>query len=296
MKCGSPAHSVALLRDQGLIDRNRAAGDGTRVRAGAGAAPFRPMPTLDECLIDADDQIARWTEETDDDPSASSRQQAARERAERVRAASDRLPELEAEKKPAKRDRPRCSTTDAEATVVTTADGGFRPACNVQDAADTVRPVIVGVDGLATGSDPGQMRPMAEPIHERHERYPAAYRAEGGYARHADREAVTGCGETVYAPVPRPKDASRDRHPRLPGDRPVIAAWRERTGTAGATAIDQDRAATAEGGNAQAGNRGLRPFVVRGLSKGKAVAMWFAVAHDVACGARLRAPRLATAM
>ena len=154
-------HSVALLRDQGRIDRNRVAWDGTRVRAGAGAASVRRQPTRDECLIDADDQIARLKAELDDDPSASSRRQAAareraaRERAERVRAL----------------------------------------------------------------------------------------------------EAVTGCGVTVYAPVPQPKDASRDRHPRLPGDRPVIAAWRERMGTAGATAIYTDRAATVEGGNAQARSR-----------------------------------------
>ena len=56
-----------------------------------------------------------------------------------------------------------------------------------------------------------------------------------------------------------------------------------------------DRAATAECVNAQARNRGLRQFVVRGLAKVTAVATWFAVAHNVACGARLRAERLAVA-
>ena len=294
-------HSVALLREQGLVDLNRVAQDGTRVRASAGAASFRRKPTLEECLIEAEDQVARLTEEMDDDPAASSRRQAAareraaRERAERVRAALDRLPELEAKKKPGERDRARCSTTDAEATVMKMADGGFRPAYNVQYAADTTSQVIVGVDVLTTGSDQGRMMPMAEQIHERHERYPAEYLADGGYAQHADLEAVTGCGATVYAPVPQPKDASRDRHRRLPADGPVIAAWRERMGTEEAKAIYRDRAATAECVNAQARNRGLRQFVVRGVSKVKAVAMWFAVAHNVACGARLRAGRLAVA-
>ena len=301
MKCGSPAHSVALLRDQGLVDLNRVARDGTRVRTSAGAASFRRKPTRDECLLEAEDQVARLREEMDDDPSAPSRrhaaarERAARERVEWVRAALDRLPELEAEKKPAKSDRPRCSTTDAEATVVTTADGGFRPAYNVQFAADTASQGIAGVDVLATGSDRGRMKAMAEPIRGRHGRHPAEYLADGGFARHADLEAVTGCGVTVFAPVPAPRDASRDRHQRLPTDGPVIGAWRERMGTADATAIDTDRAATAECRNAQAGNRGLRPFVLRGLSKVKTVAMWFAVAYDVACGARRRAERLAMA-
>lgn len=293
---GLLTHSVAVLREQGLVDLNRVAQDGTRVRASAGAASFRRKPTLEDCLLEAEDQVARLEEEMDDDPSASSRRHAAaRERVERVRQALERLPELEARKKPGERDRARCSTTDAQATVMKMADGGFRPAYNVQFAADTASQVIVGVDVLTTGSDQGRMKAMAEQIHGRHGRYPAEYLADGGFAQHADLEAVTGCGVTVFAPVPAPKDAGRDRHQRLPGDGPVIAAWRERMGTADAKAIYKDRAATVECVNAQARNRGLVRLVVRGVEKVKAVAVWFAVAHNVACGARLRAARLAVA-
>ena len=294
-------HSVAVLREQGLVDLNRVAHDGTRVRASAGAASFRRKPTLEECLIEAEDQIARLKEEVDDDPAAASRQQAAareraaRERVGRVEAALERLPELEAKKKPGERDRARCSTTDAEATVMKMADGGYRPAYNVHFAADTTSLVIVGVDVLTTGSDQGQRMPMAAQIRERHGTYPAEYLADGGFGRHADLEAVTGCGVTVFTPVPAPKDASRDRHQRLPTDSPVIGAWRERMGTADAKAVYRDRAATAECVNAQARNRGLVRLLVRGVEKAKAVAKWFAVAHNVACGARLRAERLVTA-
>ena len=295
-------HSVAVLREQGLVDLNRVAQDGTRVRASAGAASFRRQPTLAECLAEAEDRVARLREEMDDDPSAGSRRQAAareraaRERVARVAAALERLPELEARKKPDERDRARCSTTDAEATVMKMADGGFRPAYDVQYAADTTSQVIVGVDVLTTGSDQGQLMPVVERIRERHGRYPAEYLADGGYARHADLEAVEAGGTTVYAPVPAPKDASRDRHQPLPGDSVVIAGWRERMGTEQAKAICKDRASTVECVNAQARNRGLRQFVVRGLSKVKAVALWFAVARNVACGVRLRAERLAVAM
>ena len=293
--------SVAALREQGLVDLNRVAQDGTRVRASAGAASFRRKPTLEACLLEAEDQVARLREEMDDDPAASSRQQAAarervaRERVERVEAALKRLPVLEAKKRPDERDRARCSTTDAEATVMKMADGGFRPAYNVQYAADTTSLVIVGVDVLATGSDRGQLIPMVEQLHERYEQYPAEYLADGGFGQHADLEAVAAKGTAVYAPVPQPKDASRDRHQRLPTDGPVIGAWRERMGTEEAKAVYRDRAATAECVNAQARNRGLRQFVVRGLAKVKAVATWFAVAHNVACGVRLRAARLAVA-
>jgi transposase len=292
-------HSVAVLREQGLVDLNRVAQDGTRVRANAGAASFRRRPTLDECLREAEDQVARLREEMDDDPSAPSRQhaaareRAARERAERVRRALDRLPELEARKKPEERDRARCSTTDPEATVMKMADGGFRPAYNVQFAADTTSQVIVAVDVLGTGSDQGQMGPMVDQIHARHGQYPPEYLVDGGFAQHADLEAVPGHGVTVYAPVPQPKDPGRDRHQPLPADSAAVAGWRERMGTAGAKAIYKDRASTIECVNAQARNRGLVRLLVRGVEKVKAVAMWFAVAHNVACGARLRAARLA---
>ena len=57
-------------------------------------------------------------------------QRAARERAGRVEAALERLPELEGKKKPGEKDQVRASTTDAEAAVVKMAGSGFRPAYN----------------------------------------------------------------------------------------------------------------------------------------------------------------------
>src|SRR2546421_5861496 len=75
-------HSVAVLREQDLVDLNRVATDGMRVRASAGAASFRRKATLEEHLEEAEDQVARLKEEMDDDPSAPSRRSAAaRERA-----------------------------------------------------------------------------------------------------------------------------------------------------------------------------------------------------------------------
>jgi hypothetical protein len=56
-----------------------------------------------------------------------------------------------------------------------------------------------------------------------------------------------------------------------------------------AKAIYKERAATAECVNAQARNRGLTQFLVRGLDKVKAVAIWYALAHNMACGWRLMA-------
>ena len=45
--------------------------------------------------------------------------------------------------------------------------------------------------------------------------------------------------------------------------------------------IYRERAATAEWVNAQARNRGLRQFGVRGMVKAKAVVLWYALAHNL---------------
>ncbi len=47
----------AGLMHEGLVELNRGAQDGRRVRASAGAASFRRTPTLDECVRDAEAQV-----------------------------------------------------------------------------------------------------------------------------------------------------------------------------------------------------------------------------------------------
>jgi Transposase DDE domain len=68
-----------------------------------------------------------------------------------------------------------------------------------------------------------------------------------------------------------------------------VAAWRVRMGTEAGKAISKGRAATVECVNAQARNRGLVRLLVRGLRKVKAIALWFAIAHNLMCGVRLHA-------
>jgi hypothetical protein len=95
-------------------------------------------------------------------------------------------------------------------------------------------------------------------------------------------------GTTVYAPVPEPKDPKRDRHEPLPGDSKEIAEWRQRMKTDEAKQIYNDRASTIECCNAQARNRGLIRLLVRGLEQVKAIALWYAIAHNVRRGMSLR--------
>jgi transposase len=295
--------SVATLMEQDLVDLNRVAQDGMRVRASAGAASFRRRPTLERCLQDAQTQVQRLRDEVANDPGVASRRQqkarerAAREREERIRKALERMPEMEAKKKADAKEKARVSTTDAEATVMKMADGGFRPAYNVQFSTDTNAQVIVGVEVATCGSDQGQMAPMVEQIHERYEQYPKDVLVDGGFVKHDDIDTLSapeqGC--TVYGPVPKPKDTGKDRYAPRATDSAAVAAWRQRMASAEAQAIYKDRAATAECVNALARNRGLRQLLVRGVAKVKAIALWYAIAHNLLRAVSLRAALAAPA-
>ena len=126
------------------LSLKRVAQDGVRVRASAGAASFRRRPRLEEYLEQAQARVEALKQEVAEDASGNTRREqaakerATRERAERIERALKRLPEMEEVKR--KQGKPpeqaRVSSTDAEATVMKMADGGYRPAYNAQLCSD----------------------------------------------------------------------------------------------------------------------------------------------------------------
>ncbi|RAI44801.1 IS1182 family transposase [Rhodoplanes roseus] len=307
--------SFAALVRAGVASLDRVAQDGVRVRAAAGAASFRRHSTLEDCLRGAEQAVRDLRAELDADPAAGSRRQAAarqraaKERERRVRAALAATAELKARqqdkvRRQAERDarkpkpaaaqarkkpepEPRASTTDAEARVMKMADGGFRPAFNVQFASDTTSGAIAGVSVDPIGSDMGKMAPMNDQLAAHYGRRPRQHLADGGFAKLDDIEALARDGVETFVPVPTPRDPGRDRHVPLPDDPPGVAAWRERMKSDAAKTIYKERAATAECANAQARNRGLTRFLVRGLDKVRTIALWHALTHNMVCSWRL---------
>jgi len=219
------------------------------------------------------------------------RQRAAEERAGRIRAALGQLPKIAESKKAKDREKARASTTDADARVMKMGDGGFRPAFNVQLATATDSQVITGVEVTNSGGDQGQLAPMIEQHQERYEEKPKEALVDGGFVKKADIDQVSPPqgGTTVYAPVMESKDPNRDPHTPRDDDSSAVAEWRQRMSTDEAKAIYRQRAATAECVNALARNRGLQRFLVRGLRKVKAVALWYALAHNLMRAVALRA-------
>lgn len=287
---------IAQLMSVGAVTLERVAQDGVRVRASAGASSFRRKPTLEQCLVEAEAQVKSLREEVERDPAAATRrEQAARERAvrereQRVRDALVACDEVHAAKEKRGRDSlkqsARGSTTDPDARKMKMPDGGTRPAFNVQFATDTASQVIVGVDATNAGTDAGLLGPMSQQIESRTGQRPQAHLADGGFASDDDLEELNdpGDGPKLYLPV---RDAEKkcaqgiDPFAPLPKDSPARAEWRQRMGTEAAQEIYKQRASTAECVNALARQRGLTQFRVRGLTKVKLIATWFALAHNL---------------
>jgi transposase len=294
--------SVAALLADDLVTLQRVAQDGKRVRASAGSGSYRRRAKLEQYLQEAQQQVAALRQELDADPQATSkrqqaaRQRAVRERQERVKKALDRITELEVEKqkqakKANKKNRNRelrASTTDADARTMKMADGGYRPAYNVQFATDTQSQVIVGIEATNVGNDRGELGLMQNQIEARYGRRPKEVLVDGGFIQLADFEQVSQKDTTIYAPLPESRNPDRDPYQPQPGDSPSIVTWRQRMATPQAKEIYKQRAATAECVNAIQHNRGLQSFLVRGLTKVKAVALWFALLHNLLRGRALR--------
>ena len=246
--------------------------DGLRVRAAAGAGSFRRRERLGKLAAAAKARVERLRAELEADPAAGDRRQraaqqrAAREREERVKAALDRMSELEAER--ARREKtnkaevsrqkePRASTTDAEARAMKLADGGFRPAYNMQIVSAPKGQVIVAVDIDTTGSDRGLARPTLEELGAAGTTAVGLlgrwrlYQERGhrmGACRAASNCGARRCIASMAVILTR----------RGADDKPGVADWRRRMASEPGKALYKQRA-QAECPNAWARRMGLSP-------------------------------------
>lgn len=282
---GVLTQSVSGLLSEGLVEMQRVAHDGMKVRASAGTSSFRRRARLEKFQEMAREQIEILTRELEDDSGAASkREQGARKRAaesreKRIERALEELAKVEkarsARSKNRKRDQKekRASITDPEARVMKMADGGFRPAYNVHLTSTTERSVIVAVEVNNEGTDQPAMLPLAEQLETTYGVRPKEWLADGGCTSltNVDRMSERGC--KVYAPIRVDKPTRRK-------DSAAVAEWRGRMQTDEAKAIYKLRAQTAEWVNAQFRAQGLTHLLVRGLEKVRAVVLMHAITHN----------------
>jgi hypothetical protein len=222
---------------------------------------------------------------------------------EKVKAAIKTLGEVEAQrerrmktnrKQTEKQKEPRASTTDAQVRPIKMADGGFRPAWNVQVVTVAGTPIVVGVKPSTVGSDRGLMRPMLETIRKCFDRLPVRHLADGGFAAADDIEWSHDEGVAVYCPPTKPKNGSDPFQPRAT-DGPGVLAWRSRMASDEGKAQYRDRA-ICECIHARWRNWNLIRLNVRGEVKVTAVMLWHALANNILQADRmLRSHRITTA-
>ena len=284
---------LGLLLQQHLITLYRVAQDGTRVRASAGAASFRRKARLKACMRAARAHLERLNAEAEQDPTQCSARQraaelrAAREYEERCQRAVAQAAKLGAHKATAKnhpqrKTETRISTTDPEARVMKLADGGFRPAYNLQFATDTQSRIIVGVGACNAGTDSQQLEPMLDEIERRTGGLPGQHLADGGYLNFAAVEHAAARGVEVFVPPRANRTYHIDPLTPQPRDSAALAEYRKRMGAPENQRIYLERAATAETVNADLKTwRGLDRLLVRGLGKVLIVATWSALAYNL---------------
>ena len=288
---------LAALVEARLVDLDSLAQDGVRVRANAGAASFRRAATLARHLAIAEAVIEQLKQEVDTNPDVSNqrikaaKERAARERSERLRAAQSALAEVKQQRERRKRDNgkkskePRASTTDAEARVMKMADGGFRPAYNVQVTSAAGEQIVAGVEVSNNGSDRGLMRPALERQRARNGRLPKRHLADGGFNSAEDIEWAHAEGIEVFCPPTQSKHGTDPYLPR-PGDGPGVLTWRARMASEAGNALYKLRS-ICECIHAHWRNWNLHQFTVRGTEKARAVMLLHALTNNILQGHRL---------
>src|SRR6201989_238616 len=277
---------LAALAKAGLVDLETLAQDGVRVRASAGAASFRREATLDKHLVQAEAVVENLKREVDARSDASNqrikaaKERAARERHARVKAAQAALAEIKQQREAREDTRdngkkpkePRASTTDADARVMKMADGGFRPAYNVQVTSAAGQPIVVDIEVCNTGSDRGLMRPALERQRTRPGGLPKRHLVDGGFGSAEDIEREHAQGIDIFCSRTQSRHGTDPHLPRR-GDGPGVLAWRARMASEEGKARYKPRS-ICECIHARWRNWDLRLFTVRGFEKVLGRGLW----------------------
>src|SRR5258705_5413245 len=170
--------TVSALLSEGLVELNRVAQYGMKVRASAGASSFRRRARLESFKKIAREQVEILTKEIEDNSGAASkreqsaRQRCAESRERRVERALEELTKAEGQKRSKdpklNKKEKRSSITDPEARVMKMADGGFRPAYNVHLTTVPGANAVVAVEVNNEGTDLTTRLLLSEQVDRRH--------------------------------------------------------------------------------------------------------------------------------
>jgi transposase len=294
---------LASLMHKGLVQIKRISQDGMKLRASAGAASFRRGPTLVQKQSEAQEhlqQLRKLFEDAEQSAaigarSAAMQKRAAQDRQNRLDQAVALIEQLQSQqeqsgkkmshKQRQEQQKPvRASSTDPQALRMKMSDGGYRPAYNLQFAADTASRAILEVLVSTSGTDYGLDAQMRDRIKRRSGQIPAEHLLDGGYLTKHAVDAAAADQVRLYIPPKPPRNAAKNGDEFVPrtGDSQAMKDLRLRMGTEQAKTIYQQRGSTSETINADLRCcRGLGQLTVRGVKKVTCLALWSALAYTL---------------
>jgi transposase len=175
---------LAALSCEGLIQLDRVAHDGTKIRAVASRGSFHRQKWVEENYQAAQAQVEAQGDPGEDPGSkrqVAARQRAKREREERLAEASKVLGELQSKKKVEEKEEVGVSTTEPDARIMKTAEKSFVPAYNAQVTTSADHGIIIQAEATQQGSDFQQLTPALEAVKETFGRIPDQTLVDGGY-------------------------------------------------------------------------------------------------------------------
>lgn len=290
--------SVAMLLAENLITLEEISQDGIKVRANAGASSFRRKDKLKIFQKIAKEHVEKLNKERLETPSNVINRkkivehQKAVDRENRINKAIEQLNKITEQKKKVlqkqrkklakkKEEKIRASTTDSESRVMKMGNGGYNPAYNIQLATDVKTQVIVGVKVSNQEMDMGLISQMQEQVINTFDKKPKKWLVDGGYVQYEDIDKVAQINPDCIIYMP-PRN-SKDGKSYLPKDTDsqYVKEWRINMGKIESKKIYRNRAATSECVNANARNRGLQQFFVRGISKVASHMYLFVIVHNM---------------
>jgi hypothetical protein len=175
----------------------------------------------------------------------------------------------------------RASETDPDVRRMKFPHGGFELAYNVQTVLDLPNELIVTREVTNQQSDNGLLRPLLRRVQDEQGGQPEEVLADSGFVDAEDIDHLEEAGVRVVMP---PKDekkelqAGKDPYAKKRRDKPRVAAWRARMGTAVAREVYRQRCGPAERVHARMEQRQWRRFRLRGLVKACVEGLWQALA------------------
>ena len=207
------ARLLAMLAQEGLVNLEQVAHDGTKIRAQAGMDSFRREKTLRERLAEAREAVKQLGDPQADAP-AKSRKQAAQERAarERMKRLEEAAKEMEAvqaeEKEQAEKDKVRVSLTEPQARKMKHGDNAIAPSYNAQISTESEHKIIVGAHATQCSSDANSLLPALEEVSRNLGEKPQQVIVDGGFTNRGNILECAKQGIDLVGSLTDPKERS----------------------------------------------------------------------------------------